>query len=302
MQNRSSLNDLFMGIAANLRMVTMDEYEEEPAVYKKMFNIDNIDTPFATDDGYSGAGLLEEKPEGEEGAIGSVSHMFPKVFTPVTYSLLLEFPGEAVADDRLKIIQKGFSSLGMSARATEDLLGADIFNTCFTAIGPDGKTLAATDHLLGSGLTTGNCPAVGMALSFSSVNIALTDWNTKQKTHNGRVIEFNPAYLWVPPALQATAGEILNSMDRPDTANRATNTIKDDYNLERVVWKKISDSGMWGLLSKKGRHHINAIVRQPFRIFEGTDDKKWTAWVRAQFRMVFGYSDWRGFYATSPSQ
>lgn len=301
-QVRSSFAENYTSIAANIRKTSHDAYEIEKSVHSQIFNINMTDKPIVRDESFSGVGKFSEKPEGDYGAVGNIYHLYPQSYTPVTYSLYVAFSSEAVDDDQLNVIKNASSSMGVQARATEDILAASILNLGWTTAGPDGKTLFAADHPLLLGGTTQNEPSAGMALSFTNLQIALKQWARYQKNQQGDPIESDPAYLVVPPELQPTAGEILKSMGNPENANNVINIIKDDYSLQRVVWKKITDTASWFLLAKPSQHQINVFVRKAYKLYTGADDERGRVWMRGEFRRDQGFSGWEGTYGTSPSQ
>jgi hypothetical protein len=300
MQLRSNLNRAFFGILPNMDHLIFMKYKEVKPVHKQIFNIITTDQPFVYTDSFSGLGLMQKKEEGEEGATDQIYQMFSQRYTPYTYALLLEFSEEAVEDDRLGIIKKADIALGTSAAATEDVLACNILNNAFATTGPDGKVLCATDHPLETG-TARNRPTTGTDFSHTCLGLALIDWANEQKTYRGQKIESEPSYLVHPADLKLDVAEVLKSTMRSDTANNATNVIKDDYNIQPVTWKRLSDPDAWFLLAKPGQHEINIVVRKSFHTSHGVDDKVGKAWTRGRFRRDQGFSDWVGVWG-SPGQ
>lgn len=308
MQLRSNLDRAFLGILPNMDHLIFMKYKQAKPVHKQIFNIITTDQPFIYTDSFSGLGLMQKKEEGAVGATDQIYQMFYKRYIPYTYTLLLEFSEEAVEDDRLGIIKKADIALGTSAAATEDVLAANTLNNAFSSsyLGGDGKALCAADHPLEVG-TSKNTPtdasgsAVGTDFSFTSLGLALIDWANYQKDYRGQKVEVDPSYIIHPADLRLDVLEVLNSTMRPDTANNATNAIRDDYNLQPVTWKRLTDSDAWFLLAKPGQHEINIVVRKSFHTSHGTDDKCGKAWTRGRFRRDQGFSDWIGVWG-SPGQ
>lgn len=302
MQLRSNLNRAFMGILPNMDHIIMLNYKEAKPIHRSLFNIITTDKPFIYTDSFSGLGLMQKKEEGEEGATDQIYQMFSKQYTPYTYTLIIYFSEEAIEDDRLGVVKKADTALGISAAATEDVLACNILNNAFSGsyLGGDGKALCATDHPLQTG-TAKNRPTTGLDFSHTSLGLALIDWANEQKTYRGQKIERDPAFIIHPVDLMLDVGEVLNSTMRSDTANNATNAIKDQFNIKPVLWKRLNDPDAWFLMTKPGQHEINIVVRKSFYTSHGTDEEAGKAWTRGRFRRDQGFSDWIGIYG-SPGQ
>jgi len=297
---RSQLAKNYEEIQANIDEMIFDTYAKEKPVHKDIFNVKKMTKAIARSEGFSGIGYFEEKDEAQPGAIDRIYPMYTKTWIPLTYSLLVKFSSEAIADDEMGVVQRATKGLGSSAVCTQDVLAASVLNTGFSTTGYDGKVLFATDHPILTG-TWRNRPTVGMALTRTSLQAALIDWMDEQKNDNGQKIEIDPRFLATGASLMFDAREILKSVQQPDNANNALNIIKSDFNLTHVMWKRLTDTKAWYLLSKPADHHISVYVRKPFTTLHGVNDEEGTAWTRGEFRQIVGYSAGQGAYA-SPGQ
>ncbi len=299
MQLRSNLSRAFSSILPNIDHIIFLNYKFAKPVYKQLFNTIKTDKPIIYTDSFSGLGLLQQKEEGSGGATDQIYQLYNKSYTPYTYTLLLEFSEEAVEDDRLGIIAKADAALGRSAAATEDTLAANILNNAFSTTGPDGKALCATDHPLHGGATAKNRPSSDMDFSHTALGLALVDWMNEQKEDRGQKIEIDPAFIVHTADIMLDVTEVLKSTGRSDTANRAINAISQDFSLQSVTWRRLTDSDAWFLMARPGQHEVNVVVRKPFHTSHGTDDKVGKVWTRGRFRRDQGFSDWRGIWGTS---
>lgn len=299
MQLRSTLSRAYFSKLPVIDHLIFMKYGIAKPKYKQLFNVITTDEPTTYTDQFSGLGLFAKKEEGSPGATDRIYQLYSKQYIPYTYTLLIEFSEEAVEDDRLGLLGKAANALGTSAWATQDTLAAAILNNGFDTTGPDGKALFATDHPLLEGMTAKNRPSTDMDFSYTSLGLALADWDTEQKDDRGQIVEIEPKVLWYHPSIKIDVLEVLKSMGRPDTANNATNVIKSDWSLDPVAWKRLIDLDAWGLLASPSEHEINIIMRKGFHTSHGTDDRVGKAWTRGRFRQDQGFSDWRGAWGTS---
>ena len=296
---RSEIGAAFLEMEPNLNEIIMDEYEKEPSIGRQIFNVDKIDTPFINDEAFSGIQNFEEKDEGEEGAIARISHLYPKQYVPITYSLLLRYSYETMADDKLKIITKASASMGESARITDDILAANILNTAFSTTGPDSTYLCSISHPLVSGGTTWrNRPTNGMAFNRTSLALAIVDWMDEQKNETGQKVNFDLAYLVHPATPFLDVHETLESINRPDTANNAINVIKSNFQIKPVTWMRINDPDFWFLMAPVGKHSVKIIDRAKFSQEHGANGEAGYLWTRGEFRADYGWSKPQGVYGS----
>jgi len=296
---RNDIPAAFKEMRANIEAVIMDEYEKEPSIGRQIFNVESIDTAFMNDEAFSGIGTFEEKPEGEEGAIGRITHLYPKQYVPITYSLLLRYAYETMADDKLGVIKKASKAMGSSAAITDDTLSANILNTAFSAAGPDGTYLCSLSHPLVSGGTTWrNRPTNGMAFNRTNLALALIDWKDEQKNETGQKINFDVAYLVHPATHFLNVHEILESIDRSDTANRAKNVIKSNFSIKPVTWMRINDPKLWFLLAPKDAHQLKIVDRAKFTQEHGSNGEAGYLWSRGEFRADYGWSKPQGIWGS----
>ena len=296
---RSEIAAAFLEMKANINAVIMDEYEKEPSIGRQIFNVEKIDTPFINDEAFAGIGNFEEKDEGEEGAIGRINYLYPKQYVPITYSLLLRYSYETMADDKLGIIKKASKAMGSSAAITDDILAANTLNTAFSSTGPDGTYLCSTSHPLVSGGTTWrNRPTNGFAFNRTNLALALVDWMDEQKNETGQKINYDVAYLVHPATPFLDVHEVLESIERSDTANRAKNVIKSNFSIKPVTWKRINDPKLWFLLAPVGSHQIKIIDRDKFTQEHGSNGEAGYLWTRGEFRADYGWSKPQGIWGS----
>jgi phage major head subunit gpT-like protein len=154
----------------------------------------------------------------------------------------------------------------------------------------DGKAFFATDHAEGESGTQSNRGST--ALSVDGLTAATTIMR-KFKTDKGKPAHIRPNLLVVPPELEWTAKELLNSSFYPEegttTSKLSTNVLKGSFNL--LVNDYLTDTNDWFLFDTRRvvKPTILQMRKQPTftSLTEGTE----SAFMRKE--LYFGV-DWRG--------
>lgn len=210
-------------------------FEEEPQLetqYTKYLNVGSFDGKlYRREAKMGGFGGLREIAEGAK-----VSYM--EAIAPVTKRVDFVTRGGAYAitrklwqNDEYGQVRDFERSL---RRATDDDVEQFAFGllnnatTTTVSAGFDGLALASTAHTrLDGGATQSN--SLSTALSLAAVKDAVIAFK-KYKDDRGRPYNSRPVKMLCAVDLEPTAEEILGSTDRPDTANRAINSLR-RYNL-----------------------------------------------------------------------
>jgi len=153
-------------------------------------------------------------------------------------------------------MKKQTQALAKSARYRKEYDHALLFNyanvdTYFT--GGDGKELLDDAHTI-----AGN-PAVTFDNYVASTDLSLTAlenaFNAMRRfpddTTNGSAMYINlePAALLIPPELEWTAIQLLQSPQIPGVADNDVNPIKS--RLKIIIWPMITDTNAWFVLANK---------------------------------------------------
>jgi hypothetical protein len=104
--------------------------------------------------------------------------------------------------------------------------------------------------------------------------------------------------LVVPPEEEWNAMEIVKSADRPDTANRATNVVRNV--LEVFVYDYLTDINNWMIGPDQKYNRLKMFNRRELTISTYTDNDSETNWVQAAFAYSQGVSGWLGWLASNP--
>ena len=229
------------------RWIFKDGRDETPNEYTDIIKTISVSKKQEKENIFSNLGKLKLKAEGKGIEYDNPKEGLPKTFTPVAKALGFSVTREAMDDDLTGLIGQVPRDLGHSVTVTLEQDVANVYNYGFTDSaayhGPDSKSLFATDHPLLHGGTGSNRLAVDADLSVTSLQL-MSILMRKMVNQQNEPMNDKLTKIIVPPELEFTALEILNSTDRPDTANRATNVIK-GRNIKLVVNSFLTDADAW---------------------------------------------------------
>jgi len=165
-----------------------------------------------------------------------------------TWESSIAIEREAIEDDKLGQIRLRVQSLAREARRHIDELVFTLLKNGFSATCYDGQYFFDTDHVDGDSGTQSNKGTT--ALDASSLQAAITAM-MKYKDDRGKFLGVVPDLLVVPPDLQWTAMELLESTYWPtDNTKKANNVLKGKLDL--LVSPYLTDTNDWFVLSTKG--------------------------------------------------
>lgn len=210
----------------------------------------------------SGLGMPVEKGEGagisydtqiagaKQSWIHSVYALGIRITEEAIEDNLYELGGGGNADD----LQEMFFDLGESMAENPEVLMARFLNygTATTYhTNRNSEALFSTTHSRLDGSTYSNYLTL-TDLTYSSYWAAIIAAEN-QYNHRQMRIQKKVQKLWVPPQLEKQAREVIYSPDRPDTANRAINAMKQSgRSVEVCVWPYLTDADAW-FLQTQGR-------------------------------------------------
>lgn len=140
-----------------------------------------------------------------------------------------------------------------------------------------------------------NRPSTDVDLTLTSLRAALIQFKKYRNDRNLRIPSVAyPSTLMVPVDLEFDAAEILNSTNRPDTANRVENVTKGVLKL--LVNPYIDDADSWFLLAPK--HMLKFFWRKRPQMDSFDDRSKRVARFVAWQRFGLGAIHWLGVYGS----
>lgn len=281
----------------DLAEVALEVQAELEPQYTQVFNIGSFDGHLyrrvAKMAGFDGMQeIAEDGPVGYAEAIAPVTRRYDFVtrgrgykVTRIAwqndeYGKLRSLEGSLLRAQRDDIEQFAFGIINNATATT-------------VSTGFDGLALASTAHTrLDGGAVQANRPTVLTALSLASLKDAVVGFR-KLKDDRGRPYKSEPSKIIYHPDLDFTVDEILGSPDRPDTANRAVNSLR-TVGLSRLKSLYITSTTFWALAGAK--HDMNVLWRTKPEQKTDTDFDTQTIKRITFFDIGRGHSEWRDFW------
>lgn len=294
---RANFNSLLF---EGLSRVFFQQYNDKDQIAPKIYTVRKSNQYAEDDQIIAGIGMLEQKGESEPIVYESMVEGYSKRYIHTTWAKGMTFSQELIEDAKYGVMKKRTAALARAAWYRREYEAAKLFNyanatTYFT--GADGLALLSSSHTLSGkpGITVSNTSA-STALSLSALETALTAFRRLVDDQN-MLIGVKPAVLLIPPELEIDAIELLQSDNKPYTADNETNAIRG--RLKIVVWDFITDTNCWFVLAEKSEdmsptwYDRVPISYQSDSDFD-TDDLK----VKARTRFSNGFTDWRWVYGS----
>jgi hypothetical protein len=249
--------------------------------------------------GFEGA---PTKAEGASVTYDEARESYVSRYNMETIALAFALTEESLEDNLYESLSMRLSkSLARSMAHTKQVKAANVLNKGFTGgatQGGDGVALFSTAHPLVDGSTASNKPTTDVDLSEAALEDALIAISNFVDDR-GIPIAVQARKLCIPPALIFIAQRILQSPYRVDTANNDINAI---HSLNMFpggygINHRLTDSDAWYIITDApdGLKHFERVAMKTS--MEG-DFETGNVRYKARERYVFGWSDWRGAYAS----
>lgn len=296
---RLTLQDLYLSRLPFLEDVLFDELPIEDQISENLLRVRDIgNKPFVNTTTVGSFSTVPIKVEGANVTYQDLAQGYDKSYTPDTYELAFRATKEALDDEQEEVVSDAARALGSSANYTIEADCANIFNNMTSTTGaPDGVALFSTAHPLIGGGTARNRPSTDADLSTAALRSALNDI-ADTVDDAGKLVHWRPEVLLVPYELKWQADELINSVDRSDTADRAKNAFRQE-GLRVVAWPYLTDADAWFLLASSSKHNVRKYWRERPNVMHDWDFESSSAKMKIRFRFIRGWSDWRGVWGTT---
>lgn len=283
--------------------------DQQKPMYPKIFNVENMSK--AQIKHLTGVGFEDWRQSGEAVAASYTRNLqgFTKTYVPtvwksgftVTRELRDDVRFKKVANDTrelaqtsIRTIDKEAAKLLNNATNTTYFSGADALALATTHTGEDGS--ASIDNAVSGALTEVNLEAARIYFA------ELVDGR-------GQLIDSNPQWLLVPPALQKEANIILKSTARPATGDNDINDLQNFLSV--MVWPRLASSQggsdtAWIVLDKtyndkrgegdEGAIGLNMLMRVRPEITSETNIETGVKKYVGYMRLAQGFTDFREAY------
>lgn len=293
MLRTNSLKLFFENAVPALEALIYNELDVNPDAIPAVFNVDPMDGWGTQDVTYAGLGAAQETYEGEESPQDSPIEGYTKTYTAVEYTLTVTFSRTYVDDDRWNLVKDTYKDLGMSAYQCRQIVAMNVLNDAFTATGPDGKALFATDHPMIGGATVANAPATDVALSVAGLNSMQTAMR-RQVNHRNLNVYLMPKTMVISPENEQTAYELDKSDRTPEDDTNAANAYQGRYTW--VITPYLTSTTAWFALGNK--HYLKFKNRQAPMVETWYDKSTRQVSTMTTQRFDVGYSDHIGTWGT----
>jgi phage major head subunit gpT-like protein len=293
-------------LEAGLKTVFFEEYDRTPSDWSRVATV--VPSTADTEDyAWLGSAPAMREFKDERLPAGLLEHGF--FIKNRTWESSVAVDRAALEDERYGQIKVRIQGLGREARRHQDETVFSLLKSGFTTDCYDGQYFFDTDHAEGE--SGGQSNKGTTALSATSLQSAISAM-MKFKDDRGRPLGIIPDLLVVPPDLQWSAMELLNSSYYPDlvsqtggtggTQKLATNVLKG--RLDLIVSPYLTDGNDWFLLCTNGP--VKPVIFQSrvpveFAALEGNSENgfmrdQYLYGVRARYNA--GYGLWQMAYGS----
>ena len=276
------------------------EYDRYENQHTEIFDTENSDRAFEEEVMLGGFANAAVKPEGQGIVYEDAQETFTARYTHETVALAFSLTEEAVEDNLYdKISTRYTKALARSMANTKQIKAAAILNNAFNNSFPggDGKELCATDHPTLSG-DQKNELSTAADLNETSLEQMLIDI-ADMKDERGLKIALQGMKMIIPVQLQFVAERLMKSDGRVGTADNDINALKNMGMVPQgyVVNNFLTDTDAW-FLKTDAPNGLKMFTRAPIRTAMEGDFDTGNVRYKARERYSFGFSDWRGIFAS----
>jgi len=205
--------------------------------------------------------LFKEVPEGSEYSFERSKQGANKTFTMIKFGLGFSISEEAVEDGKFDFIADMVRKLAKSARESQEIRGMNVLNNGFTTeTTADSLSVFNTAHTLPSGGTFRNQLSTNADLSETSLDTALTDFETQFVGDSGIIANIKPKMLVVHSSQRRLAKELIGSELKPNTTDNNLNALRDE-GLVVVSSPHLTDTDAWFLTAAPVETGLRIIER-----------------------------------------
>lgn len=285
------------------RKVFVDDYNELPAIYPGLFNVETSGKAFEDDLVITGMPIAVKRPEGTPIAMDRPKFRGKVRYIHAGFGLGYEITREAVEDDVYGALNsQGAANLARSMREAEEVTAHAVLNGAFTTVQSyDGVSLIDVAHTGVGGLTFANQPAAPADLSTTALKGSLERF-MDLRTDRDLKISLSPAVLLVSifnwwTALEVTGAQFtITTLATDGIESERTPNLMSKQGLVPMKSQYITDPDAWyNLVSKSTRSYpLNFFWRSKPQDVSGFDGREQTAWFGILARLTAGATEWRG--------
>ena len=276
------------------------EYATYENQHAEIFDTENSDRAFEEEVMLSGFGAAAVKPEGTSVNFDNATESFTARYSHETVALAFSITEEAVEDNLYdKLSTRYTKALARSMAHTKQVKAANVLNNGFNSsfTGGDGVELFSSAHPTTSG-NQRNELATASDLNETSLEQAMIDI-AAFADDRGLKVAAKARKMIIPSALQFTADRLMASAGRTATSDNDINAIRNMGMIPEgyVVNNYLTDTDAFFIKTDvpNGMKHFQ---RAPVATSMEGDFETGNVKYKARERYSFGFSDWRGMFAS----
>ena len=294
------MKELLPGLNALFGM----EYKTYDDQSSEIYSMESSDRAFEEDVALSGFGQAPVKSEGSAIAYDTAQEVYTARYNHETVAMGFSITEEAVEDNLYDSLSARYTkALARGMAYTKQVKAAYPLNQGLASVdnfdSGDGVSLFNTSHPLVTGGVNKNTPTTQADLNETSLEQAVIDIAafTDQR---GLLIAARPKKLIIPSNSQFIATRILETAQRPGTADNDINALKNNGAIPEGyrVNNFITDDDSWYIITDVP-DGLKGFNRTPMQTSMDGDFDTGNVRYKARERYSFGVSDPLGAYASS---
>ena len=277
------------------------EYKRYENQHAEIYAEESSDRAFEEEVMLSGFANAEVKPEGSGVTFDNAQETFTARYSHETIALAFAITEEAIEDNLYdRLASRYTKALARSMANTKQVKAANVLNNAFTAgafAGGDGKALCADDHPTIAG-SFKNELSTAADLNETSLEQSLIDI-AAMTDERGLKIAARGVKMIIPSELQFTAERLMKSQGRTGTADNDINAVVSMGMIPQgyVVNNYLTDTDAF-FIKTDVPNGLKMFVRSPIKTAMEGDFDTGNVRYKARERYSFGFSDWRGIFAS----
>lgn len=291
-------------LAPGLRKIFFETYAEVPEQFSKVYKVNTSKKAKETDYGLGAFGDWEARTsELSEVAYDTLSPGLEREYVHKAFTKGFMIGRELYDDEQYRQINKFPKAMARAGRAFVEKEAAKTLINAFDGTNSkiyDQKALIAADHPLLDNSSAKGCNLITGELNDANLKIALQCMR-ETVDEAGNLISASAKKLVVPPALEFTAREILNSTQTAGTDLNNVNSVKGALDL--IVYDYIGEAAggsdtAWFIIDPT-LCELNFFWRVKPEFKWDEDFDTFVAKYRGYMRFSYGVSDWRGIVGSA---
>jgi len=277
------------------------EYERYNNEHEDIFDTESSERAFEEEVMLSGFGEAPVKGEGAAVVYDTAQESWTSRYTHETIAMAFALTEEAIEDNLYDTLSSRYTrALARSMQQTKQVKAANVLNNGFSSSFPggDGKELFATDHPTVGNLSLANELSTAADLNETSLEQSLIDISAF-KDERGLKINAQAVRMIVPPSLQFVADRLMETPGRVGTSDNDINAIRNMGMISGgyVINHYLTDTDAF-FIKTDVPNGLKYFVRTPVSTNMEGDFETGNVRYKARERYSFGWSDWRGMFAS----